>query len=527
MRSLAGALLFLTMLLPDACAQPVRPPSPLAHVTPGPARNPPGAPIYVGNPATSVRIETRVLGISPDGYARWLAIAHFYDARGNPTLILENSNLQWIPSTGVAQWQNRMRYGQPSAIVSVDENGPIVLTVRATLPRLPTVVVRTDTRRWHVARVVAGAIGPHLVQVGWFPYSVLPVRVTRIGARGERVVLAELAGGSTYRDPTVEPGATYRYEVQRQGEATALTGVVHVPEPLPRTSIANISGTGTWLDFTNDPIDPEYYEHLEPGTIVRQAVAARLHYVELRVAYGEFFEIAGKAKARIDAIVDGLEAHGVGVIAWVVPRKVSFWDLRTAVEAAAYRTSAGRHFTGLAIDAERGDDFFGDGPAAISGLAEYLRLAREAVGPRYLIVAIVEDPFFEGLSNATYPYRAIASAASVLQPMAYWRMMRREPPKNPQQVESEMLDSYDELLRVAGRKIPISLGGQTSAITTTGYPPASEIRASMEAAKRAGAIGEAFFAWNDTLPQQWAAIGGFRWNEDATRVFQRYGTAAR
>ena len=24
-------------------------------------------------------------------------------------------------------------------------------------------------------------------------------------------------------------------------------------------------------------------------------------------------------------------------------------------------------------------------------------------------------------------------------------------------------------------------------------------------------IGEAFFAWSDTLPQQWSAIGGFNW----------------
>jgi hypothetical protein len=64
---------------------------------------------------------------------------------------------------------------------------------------------------------------------------------------------------------------------------------------------------------------------------------------------------------------------------------------------------------------------------------------------------------------------------------------------------------------MAGRRIPVSMGGQTSSLTATGYPPPEEITASMDASKRAGAIGEAFFAWNDTLPQQWRAIGDFDW----------------
>lgn len=510
-----------------ACTHVQAPPAPLAHLTPGPPSVPAGSPLYIGNPAKSVRIETRVLGISPDGYGRWLAVAHFYDARGKPTLVLANSNLQWIPSAGVAQWQNRMRYGQPSAVVSVDRDGPIALTVRSTLPVLPTVVVRTNTRRWQVTRTVAAAIGPHLVQVGWFPYSAVPVRIARIDARGDRMVLAEVSGGSSYHDPTVQPGATYRYEVERTGEPATLTGFVHVPQPLPQTAISDVAGSGSWLFFTINPTDPEYEAHLDPTAIARQASAAHLHYVELRVAYGEFFEITSRAKPTIDAIVDGLESHGVGVIAWVVPRQASYWDLRATLEAAAYRTVEGRHFTGVAIDAERGDDYMGDGPAAIAAIGEYIRLVREAVGPNYLIVAIVEDPFFEGLDNTTYPYRTIARYASVLQPMAYWRMMRKAPPKSAADVATEMRDSYRELERVAGRRMPISLGGQTSAITATGYPPASEIRASMDAAKRAGAIGEAFFAWNDTLPQQWVTIGGFRWSDDATRILQRGGSAAR
>lgn len=507
-----GVIASAVLSLLCACGRPPHqaPPPPLAHETPGPTQATAGTPVYVGNPAASVRIETRVLGISPDGYARWLAIAHFFDARGKPTLILANSNLNWVPSAGQSQWQNRMRYGQPSAIVSLDTDGPVTLTVRATLPKLPAVAVRTDTRTWTGPRVVAGAIGPHLAQIGWFPYSATPVRVVRIDARGARVPIATLPGGSTCYDPGVVPGSAYRYAVTR-GDLTTLTNVVHVPPALGRTSIANASGSAMWLFFTLDPIDDIYYEKLDPAAIVRQAVAAHLHYVELRAAYGEYFEITPQSKPVVDAIVDGLEEHGIGVIGWSVPRQVSYADLRASLDVAAYRTASGRRFTGLAIDAERGDEFMGDGPAAIAALARYVQLARAAAGSRYLIVATVEDPYFEHLDDAKYPYPAIAASASVLQPMAYWRMMRRAPPANPAQVATEMRASYATLLRMAGRSVPVSMGGQTSALTETGYPPAAEITASMEASRRAGAIGEAFFAWNDTLPQQWAAIGGFVW----------------
>jgi hypothetical protein len=236
-----------------------------------------------------------------------------------------------------------------------------------------------------------------------------------------------------------------------------------------------------------------------------------LHLVELRVAYGAFFEITPKTKPTVDAIVDGLESHGIGVIAWTVPREVSFGDLHASLQAAAYRTASGHRFTGLAIDGERGDEFMGNGPEGYSAIASYFSLLRQAAGPHYLIVATVEDPYFEHIDNSMYPYRQIAQAASVLQPMAYWRMMRRKTPADPAQVAEELQASYKTLLRMAGRHLPVSVGGQTSSLTATGYPPPDEITASLQASKGVGAVGEVFFAWNDTLPQQWEAIGRFNW----------------
>jgi hypothetical protein len=500
----------------------------MANGTPGPTQATAGTPVYVGNPAASVRVQTRILGVSPDGYARWLAVAHFYDADGKPTLILANSNVNWVASAGQTQWQNRMRYGQPSAIVSVDRDGPLTLTVRPTLPKLDSAIVRTDTRTWRVPRVVAGALGPHLVQIGWFPYSPQPVTVSRIGRSGVRRIVATVPGGSSCYDPSVRPGAVYRYVVLRGARAEE-TNAVHVPPPLPRTPLANAAGSGMWLYFTLDPVDDIYVRKLDPAQIVEQAVAAHLHYVELRASYGAYFEITPQARPTVDAIVDGLESHGIGVVGWAVPRQVSYEDLRAALRVASYRTAQGRRFTGLAIDAERGEEFMGNGAGAIASLARYVRLVRAAAGPNYLIVATVEDPYFEHLDDSKYPYPAIARASSVLQPMAYWRMMRKRPPRNAAQVASEMRDSYRTLLEMAGRRIPISMGGQTSELTATGYPPAQEIVASMAASRRAGAIGEAFFAWNDTLPQQWAAIGGFTWQQAtrATGILRRKVAPAR
>ena len=153
----------------------------------------------------------------------------------------------------------------------------------------------------------------------------------------------------------------------------------------------------------------------------------------------------------------------------------------------------------------------GNGPDGYSAIASYISLVRQAAGPHYLIVATVEDPYFEHIDESVYPFQQIAQAASALQPMAYWRMMRRRAPANPAQVAEELRDSYETLLRMAGRRLPVSVGGQTSSLTATGYPPPAEITASLQASKDMGAIGEAFFAWNDTLPQQWAAIGRFKW----------------
>ncbi|HEY8311073.1 MAG TPA: hypothetical protein VIG47_10985, partial [Gemmatimonadaceae bacterium] len=236
---------------------------------------------------------------------------------------------------------------------------------------------------------------------------------------------------------------------------------VSAPSPAPVTTVSNASGKAMWLYFTSDPRDAIYYGHLDPQKIVDQAVRAGLHYVELRVAYGAYWEITPQAKPTIDAIIDGLAAHGIGTIGWTVPRDATFEDLQQSIKTTQYRTAQGTRFTGLAIDVERGDEFMGAAPQGRNVLWQYMQYVREALGPNYLLVATVEDPYLEHLTQNDYPYEQIARFSSVLQPMSYWRMMRRKP-TTPAQVKVLLRASYQKLLREARRSVPVSIGGQTA-----------------------------------------------------------------
>jgi hypothetical protein len=348
------------------------------------------------------------------------------------------------------------------------------------------------------------------VQIGWFPQERKLARVVRLEGDGHGKTLSVIAGpSSNFRDTNVLPGRTYRYILYRSGYKAVSLRAATPPAP-PQTPIANVGGKGMWLYFTTNPLDPIYYKHLDPGAIVAQAVKAHLHYIELRTAYGAYWEITPEAKPTIDAIIDGLAAHGIGTVGWTVPRTTLYDDIGATVRSAYYRTAKGTPLTGVAIDVERGDEFLGDDPQGLDALWKYAQGVRQALGPNYLVAANVEDPYLEHLNNKKYPFPQIAKFVSVLQPMSYWRMMRRKP-TTPAQVRVLLKGSYDRLRYLSHSSAPISIGGQTTAEGRNGYPPADEITASLQISKELGAIGEIFFAWDGTQPYQWDAIARYPW----------------
>ncbi len=481
-------------------------PTPLPTSTPAPQPTV----LWRAAPAAAFALEATPLESTPDG-ARVLVRVRFRDAHGGPTSARHGTDFDWYPSRGDAQWQTGLRYGGPAAIVTLADEAPLRVRVVAHRPDLGTRTIALDPRAWHLPRVVAQAVGPHLVRVGWFPRLARGgVRIERVTAGGVRglAALAHDPQRSFWDDPGVAPDSTVRYRVTRPGEP-ARTVTVQVPPELPPSALDAVRGKGAWLAFSGDPLDDDGFAKLDADGIVATAKAAGLRYVELRLAYGAFDEVTAAAKPTVDRLIDGLDGAGIAVVGWTVPRALDGEDLRRDVAVAAYRTPAGHRITGLAVDLERGEEFMGSGPRGAAALRGYLRALRAAVGPRVLLAANVEDPFLERLDGHSYPYAEIAAAADVLQPMTYWRFLG--PRDSLLTAEQAVTGSLRRLRALAGPGVPLSLGAQTTSLSRRGAPPADELRAAVEAGRREGAIGVIFYDWNGTAPEQWQTIADTRW----------------
>ena len=508
-RTLANALAALIPLAALAVlAFSAQSPSPFAWPTPLPTTAPAPQPtvLWNGAPGASFALTAEPLGVSPDGEARALVRVALRDAQGNPTRLRRGADFDYFTDRGEAQWQTRLRYGGPAAIVSVRDEG--VVTVRVVANRPPGLAeqrVSFDTRAWRTPHVVASAVGPRLVRVGWFPQARDgAVRIYRVDARGRRALAATLrAPASSWDDAAAQPGSVARYAVARPGAAPAEVRAA-VPPELPASSADLVRGKSAWLAFSGDPLDDESYAKLDVDRIVATAGRAGIRSVELRLAYGAFDEITPDAKATIDKLIDGLVAHRIAVIGWTVPRAPSFEDLARNAQVAAYRTPSGSAVTGLAVDLERGEEFLGSGPRGYAALSTYLATLRRAVGPRVLLVATIEDPLLSRLDESKFPYRAIARDADVLQPMTYWRFLG--PWDTIPKVQSAVAGSVALVRKLAARDVPLSVGAQTGVLGKRGAPPGDELAAAIEAGRRAGAIGVAFYDWNGTGPEQWDAI---------------------
>ena len=486
-------------------------PAPSPIVTPI-APLPPGtAALFGGAPPARIVLASQPLDVDPQGFARWLVRARFVDALGRPTELLRGGNIDFVPSHGSAQWQTRLRFGGPAAIVSTTQDGPLRVRVRAAVGvPLAEVSAVTDTRRWAVARIVARPLGPHAVWIGWFPRAASgTVEVERVPGPVPAQIARVAAPASSTVDTTVLPERRYRYDIRLPDGRRALLTVEVPAEPLGLDRSA-IAGKKMWLSFSPSLLDLDRYDRLDPAAIVAQAQSAGLHAIVLRTAYGPFDEIAPAAKPTIDRLIDLAAAHGIATIAWTVPRSTSFEDLAAAVASSVYRTQKGSGVGALAVDLERGEYFLGDGPAGYTALATYLGALRAAVGPNVPIVATVEDPYLEHLTRVAYPYDAIAADADVLQPMAYWRMLSRAP-FGPGAVRAAVRGSYAATLREAGRPIAIDMGLQSAGDGPHGAPLPAEIAASIEQSRKVGAVGVTFFDWNGTSNENWKVLEATPW----------------
>jgi hypothetical protein len=471
------------------------------HRAAAPRRTPPPV-------AVSAALDLVPLNVSPDGEARLLVHLRYADADGRRAHIPPGGHVNVFADRGDVQWQPRAHYGDPAAIVRLTEAGPLKIRVTSDAPRVAHLLTAaTDTRAWRLAPVAARALGPHAVVIGWFPrVHAGTVHIVRAATNGARVAFDIDAPASSFRDPTVEPGAQYTYEVRRPGAGRIVTGV-GVPRELPASTIEIMRGKAMWLSF-------EDVAGWHVDAMLGRAQRAGLRTIELRLCYGEYSYLTPAHRAILDRFIDGAAQRGIAIVAWTVPRAVTFEDLATNVAAAAYRTAAGNGPQGLAVDLERGADFLGTGDDGRIALSTYLARLREAVGGRVLLVATVEDPDLEHLTPQDVPYATIAADADVLQSMIYWRT--RQAGSSLAGMRAQLAQSYARLQQLVGDRVPIHIGGQTTILDKQfGAPPPEEVAASLVMAQQLGALGEAFYDWDGTSAAQWTAIGATPWSATA------------
>ena len=359
----------------------------------------------------------------------------------------------------------------------------------------------TDTRTWKAKPLVAQASVTHMIQVGIFPER--PVRdLWRVASNGTHAARDAPAGSSTYRDTSSHRAAPIA--TPRETGARAFSVIA----PRARTAVdqSRASGKGMWLYWSLNPLGDGYCGSIR--TRWSRKPLERAPYVEIRTRLRCYVADPPEAKPTIDA---HRRFGGARHRRWA--GRFARSDLRRRRDVRPrrrYRTPRGRRLLGVAVDFERGDDFMGGDPNGLAALWQYEQYLREAVGSKYLIVATVEDPSFEHLDESKYPFREIARYADVLQPMAYWRMMRRTP-TTPDLVKSLMAKSVTTLLALSGRTLPVSIGGQTTAEGRNGYPPAAEITASLDGAKAAGAVGVCYVDCKGTQPYEWDALANYHW----------------
>ncbi|MEO9136670.1 MAG: hypothetical protein ABI316_08700 [Casimicrobiaceae bacterium] len=467
-------------------------------------------------------LEAQPWQLTADGTWQTEVVARFADASGTEQTRLRAS-VDITAAPGAVVDLDPWLHQTPSALVTTDGSKTVEVDAVALSPTAATATLALPAPAGDAASFasVARAIGPHLIAIGWTPLPVSSgVRSYRIyrsaagGGAGSLVAVVS-AAGHAWRDAHVEPNNAYEYSVVAdlpQTPARAHTAQVDTPEAMPETSIAAIAGKGMFLFFSPDTGDPNSYAQFDPDTVVAQAVKAGVSEIELRVSRGTFSEAASpQARLWFDRLIDGASAAGIKLLAWSVPRRSSADDVAQSIAMAQYRTPAGNGFAGLALDLEPGDNYMGHGAAARERIADYMEMARAAVGPDYLLIATVISPRLTHWTNEEYPYSRIARYASVMQPMEYWHHFHRSHEYAQGDVASACADVVALTKLLAGRNVPVNVAGQSTDLGRTGSPSPAELHWCLGAAKSAGAIGETFFDYQGTTPDQWAAIEAYRW----------------
>ncbi|HME80994.1 MAG TPA: fibronectin type III domain-containing protein [Candidatus Eremiobacteraceae bacterium] len=471
---------------------------------------------------SGLSLEAQPWQLTADGTWRTEVVAYFADTSGSKEPRLR-ADVDFEAGSAEVVGLDPWIHQTPAATVTTQAAHPIDVSATAVEPSSGSATLTLPPPPTDVSSFagVARAVGPHLVAVGWTPLAqttgVRGYRVYRRAAdAGQQALVALLsAGGHSWRDAHAQANASYEYTIVADlpgGPARAQTQTVDTPGPMPESSIDAIAGKGMFFFFSPDTNDSHSYELFDPDTVVAQAVKAGVSDIELRLSRGTFEEAANPhVRAWLDRFIDGAAGAGIKLIAWSVPRRNAADDVAESIAMASYRTPAGNGFAGLSLDLEPGDNYMGHGAAARERIADYMEMARQAVGPDYLLIATVISPRLTHFTNDEYPYSRIARYASVMQPMEYWHHFRTSHEYAQADVTGNCADAVSLTRSLAGRHVPVNVAGQSTDLGRTGSPTPAELHWCLGAAQAAGAIGEMFFDYRGTSPDQWAAIESYRW----------------
>ncbi|MBW3548304.1 MAG: peptidoglycan-binding protein, partial [Actinobacteria bacterium] len=252
-------------------------------------------------------------------------------------------------------------------------------------------------------------------------------------------------------------------------------------------------GKGMWLYVT---------DQVEAGNV--DALVDRARHVGLTHIYVR----TGSSKSGfyaqpyLDQLLEKAHASGLRVIGWDFPYLYDVGDdVARAMAAITYTTPTGHRIDGFAADIETRSEGTNLTP---EGAAAYGHLLREAVGPRYPLVAVVPRP--SSKMQRIFPYAAVLPPFDAVAPMTYW--LNRQP-------DSDVVNDVTFLLPFGKPVIPVGQaydgapeGGRP------GPPPPDEIARFLAAAEASGAVGASFWSWQHANQPIWdtiAAAPQFRW----------------
>lgn len=257
-----------------------------------------------------------------------------------------------------------------------------------------------------------------------------------------------------------------------------------------KSDLTPLRGTGMWI------WQWQYTDGGDPAAVVAQARASHLGQLWVRVgdSLNGFY-----GAAELNELVPAAHAAGLAVIAWGFPYLYDpVGDARWTAKVLAWHTPDGQTVDGYSADIERPSEGV---DLTARRTAVYLQAVRRVAGSR-LVVATVYPPTDANWQSGGYPYTAIAPYVDAFAPMIYW------------ECTDPGTDATGDVARLATLR-PVHVIGQAFNLADVGgravAPSGAEIDEFLQASEKAGALGGSLWVWQDADPQEWAAIGGYRW----------------